>query len=117
MRKGNKSNESVCSWPVMASACSKLEPAIEVLVRNFYTYAEKKGKHDKMNKKEFRKMVSQELQHVLTNTEDKEASNMLIQSLDMDEDGKISFDEYWTLIGEIARNMSLQMALQCQERP
>ncbi|XP_053331587.1 protein S100-A16 [Spea bombifrons] len=101
----------------MASGCSPLESAIEVLVRNFYIYAEKKGKHDKMNKKEFRKMVTQELQHVLTNTQNKEAANKLIQSLDTDEDGKISFDEYWTLIGEIARKLSQQMAMQCQERP
>ncbi|XP_068107560.1 protein S100-A16 [Hyperolius riggenbachi] len=101
----------------MASSCSEMESAIEILVRNFYTYAEKKGKHDKMNKKEFRKMVSQELQHVLTNTQNKEAANKLIQSLDTDEDGKISFDEYWTLIGEIARKLSQQMAMQCQERP
>ncbi|KAM9294712.1 protein S100-A16 [Gastrophryne carolinensis] len=101
----------------MASGCSELESAIEILVRNFYTYAEKKGKHDKMNKKEFRKMVTRELQHVLTNTQNKEAANKLIQSLDADEDGKISFDEYWTLIGEIARKLSQQMAMQCQERP
>ncbi|XP_063802795.1 protein S100-A16 [Pseudophryne corroboree] len=100
----------------MASGCSELESAIEVLVRNFYVYAEKKGKQDKMNKKEFRKMVTQELQHVLTNTQNKEAANKLIQSLDADEDGKISFDEYWTLIGEIARKLSQQMAMQAQER-
>ncbi|CAH2327391.1 S100-A16 [Pelobates cultripes] len=99
----------------MASGCSELEAAIEVLVRNFYVYAARKGKYDKMNKKEFRKMVTQELQHVLTNTQNKEAANKLIQSLDADEDGKISFDEYWTLIGEIAKKLSTQMALQCQE--
>ncbi|XP_075699420.1 protein S100-A16-like [Rhinoderma darwinii] len=101
----------------MASGCSELESAIEILVRKFYDYAKKKGKQDKMNKKEFREMVSQELPHVLTNTQNKEAANKLIQSLDLDEDGKISFDEYWTLIGEIARKLSLQMAMQCQERP
>ncbi|KAM3917922.1 protein S100-A16-like isoform 1-T2 [Leptodactylus fuscus] len=100
----------------MASGCTELESAIEILVRKFYDYAKKKGKHDKMNKKEFREMVAQELPHVLTNTQSKEAANKLIQSLDMDEDGKISFDEYWTLIGEIARKLSLQMAMQHQER-
>uniref|UniRef100_A0A8C5Q1F5 S100 calcium binding protein A16 n=1 Tax=Leptobrachium leishanense TaxID=445787 RepID=A0A8C5Q1F5_9ANUR len=100
----------------MASGCSELESAIEVLVRNFYVYAKRKGKDDKMNKKEFLKMVTQEMQHVLTNTQNKEAANKLIHSLDADGDEKISFDEYWTLIGEIAKKLSLQMAMQCQER-
>ncbi|XP_075464198.1 protein S100-A16-like [Ascaphus truei] len=96
----------------MASACSELEGAIEILVRNFYQYAARKGKEDKMNKKEFRKMVTRELHHVLTNTKSKEAADVLIKSLDADADGKISFDEYWTLIGEIAKTMSQQMAMQ-----
>ncbi|XP_063802789.1 protein S100-A16-like isoform X2 [Pseudophryne corroboree] len=96
----------------MASGCSELESAIEVLVHNFYVYAKKKGKHDIMNKNEFHKMVTQELQHVLTNTHVKDAVDELIKKLDADEDRKISFDEYWTLIGKIALHMSQQMAMQ-----
>ncbi|XP_030066865.1 protein S100-A16 [Microcaecilia unicolor] len=101
----------------MASSCSELEKSIEVLVRNFYKYAEKKGEKDKMTKKEFRKMVGSELNHILTNTQSKEGVDKLIKSLDADEDGKISFDEYWTLIGEIAKKLSQQISLQIQDAP
>ncbi|XP_018431107.1 PREDICTED: protein S100-A16-like [Nanorana parkeri] len=96
----------------MATTSTNLESAIETVVRNFYTYAHKKGKEYKMNKADFHKMVEQELQHVLTNTENKEALKKLSKKFDADNDGKISFDEYWKLIGEIGRNLGHQMAMQ-----
>ncbi|XP_030042730.1 LOW QUALITY PROTEIN: protein S100-A16 [Microcaecilia unicolor] len=101
----------------MASSCSELEKSIEVLVRNFYKYAEKKGKKDKMTKKEFRKMVGSELNHILTNTQSKEGADKLIKSLDADEDGKISFDEVLDLIVEIAKELSQANLLQIQDAP
>ncbi|XP_063295476.1 protein S100-A16-like [Pelobates fuscus] len=96
----------------MASDSSKLEDAIELLVRNFYKHA---GGNDKMNREEFRKIITQDLHHILTYTEDKEAVDKLIKSVDKDKDKKISFDEYWTLIGMIAKMLSQYSAMQCQE--
>ncbi|XP_078526885.1 protein S100-A16-like isoform X1 [Lissotriton helveticus] len=96
----------------MASNCSDLERSIEVLVKNFYLYA---GKKEKMNRRDFRKMVGAELSHILTNTQSKEGADKLIKSLDANDDGKISFEEYWTLVSEIAKKLSQQMAIQNQE--
>nr|XP_033788795.1 protein S100-A16-like [Geotrypetes seraphini] len=90
---------------------SELENSMHKLVKNFYNYAEKKGEKDKLTKREFRTMISSELNHVLTNTQSKEAADKLIKSLDADADGKISFDEYWTLINEMCMKMGQQMAL------
>ncbi|KAM4013338.1 protein S100-A16-like [Anomaloglossus baeobatrachus] len=92
----------------MASDCSELESAIETLVHKYYDYAKKEGKHDKMNKKE--------LSNVLTYTKNKERADELFQRLEQKKEGKIGFEEYWALIGDIALKLSLQMALQYQGR-
>uniref|UniRef100_A0A8D0N5I5 S100 calcium binding protein A16 n=1 Tax=Sus scrofa TaxID=9823 RepID=A0A8D0N5I5_PIG len=49
----------------------------------------------------FRKMLQKELNHMLTDTGNRKAADKLIQNLDANHDGRISFDEYWTLIGGI----------------
>ncbi|XP_073493475.1 protein S100-A16-like [Phyllobates terribilis] len=98
----------------MASGYSELESAIETLVHKYYDYAKKKGKHDKMNKEEFKEIVQQELSNIMTFTSNKELINKHFQSLDVDKDGKIGFDEYWTLIGEIALKLRQRMAMEYQ---
>lgn len=88
----------------MASNCSELESAIQMLVETFDKYAGKDllgRRRSAISKSNFRKMLSCELHHMLTATENKKAANTLIAKLDQDSDGKISFDEYWNLIGEI----------------
>ncbi|KAM4013067.1 protein S100-A9-like [Anomaloglossus baeobatrachus] len=93
----------------MASGYSELESAIETLIHKYYDYAKKGRKHDKMNKKEFKEILTQELSNVLTHTWIKESVEETFQALDKDKDGKMSFDEYWTLIEEIVLKMSQQM--------
>ncbi|XP_078524476.1 protein S100-A16-like isoform X1 [Lissotriton helveticus] len=97
----------------MASNDVDPEFCIGVLVKTFYQYAGKK----RMNRKEFQKMVSTELNHILSSTEDKEEVNELIRLIDANEDGKISFEEYWSLISLITDTLSKQMAMHSEVKP
>ncbi|XP_054995680.1 protein S100-A16-like [Sorex araneus] len=83
----------------MADSCTELEQMMLLLVEKFYKYVPK-GKEE-IRKSDFREMLQKELNHMLTATGSKEAANKLIQDLDTDHNGRISFDEYWTLIGSI----------------
>ncbi|XP_078524478.1 uncharacterized protein LOC144797647 isoform X2 [Lissotriton helveticus] len=87
----------------MASNDVDPEFCIGVLVKTFYQYAGKK----RMNRKEFQKM----------STEDKEEVNELIRLIDANEDGKISFEEYWSLISLITDTLSKQMAMHSEVKP
>ncbi|XP_025068430.1 protein S100-A16 [Alligator sinensis] len=84
-----------------------LECAVEMLVKNFEKYAGGGGcccrkQPRRISKKDFRKMLTRELNHMLTDTGNKRAADKLICDLDENKDGRISFEEYWTLIGGIA---------------
>lgn len=86
----------------MADGYTELEKAVVVLVENFYKYVSKHSLvKNKISKGSFRKMLQKELNHMLTDTGNRKAADKLIQSLDANHDGRISFDEYWTLIGGI----------------
>ncbi|KFP09130.1 Protein S100-A16, partial [Egretta garzetta] len=76
-----------------------------VLVTNFDKYSSRHcccKKPRRISKKDFRKMLSCELNHMLTDTGNRRAADKLICDLDENKDGRISFEEYWTLIGGIA---------------
>ncbi|XP_007464436.1 PREDICTED: protein S100-A16 [Lipotes vexillifer] len=86
----------------MADSYTELEKAVVVLVENFYKYVSKHSlAKDKISKSSFRKMLQKELNHMLTDTGNRRAADKLIQNLDANHDGCISFDEYWILIGGI----------------
>ncbi|XP_004619292.2 protein S100-A16 [Sorex araneus] len=86
----------------MADSCTELEQMMLLLVENFYKCVPKLnlGKEE-IRKSGFREMLQKELKNLLEATGSKEAANKLIQELDTDHNGRISFDEYWTLIGNI----------------
>ncbi|KFO36336.1 Protein S100-A16 [Fukomys damarensis] len=109
----------------MADCYTELEKAVVVLVENFYKYVSKHSLvKNKISKSSFRKMLQKELNHMLTasvlpvtpslpaglssqeaqaepDTGNRKAADKLIHDLDANHDGRISFDEYWTLIGGI----------------
>ncbi|XP_054843032.1 protein S100-A16-like isoform X1 [Eublepharis macularius] len=97
---------------VMTSDPSELEWAIQTLVKNYDKYSSRGGccccckKQRGISKGGFRKMLTHELNHMLTDTKNKQAANKLICDLDENHDGQISFDEYWILIGGIASPIS-----------
>ena len=113
---------------------TELEWAVQVLVNNCDKYSSRccSRKQRRISKKDFRKMLSRELNHMLTvrpggtqgwlrgpppsprgfpvpisrsapqDTGNRRAADKLICDLDENKDGRISFEEYWTLIGGIA---------------
>ncbi|XP_064355233.1 protein S100-A16 [Dromaius novaehollandiae] len=84
---------------------TELEWAVQALVKNFDKYSSGcccRRRPRRITKKDFRKMLSRELNHMLTDTGNKRAADKLICDLDENKDGRISFEEYWTLIGGIA---------------
>ncbi|XP_053133935.1 protein S100-A16 [Hemicordylus capensis] len=94
---------------VMAGDPSELEWAIDTLVKNYNKYSGKGcccRKRNGISKKDFRKMLSHQLNHMLTDTKNKQSADKLICDLDENHDGRISFDEYWNLIGGIASPIS-----------
>ncbi|XP_060116774.1 protein S100-A16-like [Heteronotia binoei] len=91
----------------MAAELSELEKAIETLVKTYDKYAtrgffrRKRG----ISKGSFQKMLSEELHHMLTDTENSQAVDQMRQSCDKNQDGQIGFEEYWTLMGRIANSL------------
>ncbi|XP_052575258.1 protein S100-A16-like [Peromyscus californicus insignis] len=87
----------------MADCSTELEKAV-VLVENFYKYVSKHSLvKNKISKSGFRKMLQKELNHTLMDTGNRKAADKLIQNLDAN---RISFDEYWTIIGSITSPMA-----------
>ncbi|CAL8360902.1 unnamed protein product [Arctogadus glacialis] len=76
-----------------------MESAITKLVDVFKSYA---GKDKQLGTKEFRKLVRAELKNLITCTEDDKAVDDLKHKTDKNNDGKISFEEYFILVTELA---------------
>ncbi|XP_009320491.1 PREDICTED: protein S100-A16 [Pygoscelis adeliae] len=81
---------------------TELETAIEKIVTVFFTYAGKEGKKGTLTAGEFKELVQLQLPNLMKDTGNRRAADKLICDLDENKDGRISFEEYWTLIGGIA---------------
>ncbi|CAL8298089.1 unnamed protein product [Lota lota] len=80
-----------------------MEAAIQTVVKVFLKSA--KGS-DSMGGKDFDNLVKKQLGNVLTDTDSKVALKEMRNGLDENQDGKVSFEEYMTLIGYLATSMS-----------
>ncbi|XP_062847959.1 protein S100-A11 [Trichomycterus rosablanca] len=80
-----------------------MEGAIKTMVMQFLNAA--RGK-DNLDKKSFQKLLNTHLGNVLTNTKDSTAVGRLMNRMDDNDDGKVSFQEYLTLIGGVAKAFS-----------
>lgn len=86
----------------MADNYTELEKAVVVLVENFYKYVSRWSlDKNNLSKSRFRKMLQRDLSNRLTDIEDRKAAEEFTQYVDSNHDGRISFDEYWNMIGEI----------------
>ncbi|XP_054904020.1 protein S100-A11-like [Poeciliopsis prolifica] len=75
-----------------------METAIGVLVSQFKAYAGRDGSSDT----QFQKLVESELSSFVKNAADAAAIDQLMSSLDKNNDGELSFLEFWQLIGHLA---------------
>ncbi|CAM5098584.1 unnamed protein product [Natator depressus] len=82
---------------------SELERGLHAIVGSFYRYAEGSEGAKELDQAAFQTLLSNELSHQLTSSEDQQAALDLFEKVDANNDQKISFDEYWDLIVEICR--------------
>ncbi|XP_077382493.1 protein S100-A13 [Festucalex cinctus] len=80
-----------------------MEDAIKTLVTTFITSS--RGKEN-MDGKCFQKMVKKHLGSVMEDSSSSAAIKEMQNGLDENKDGKVSFQEYLTLIGYIAKAVS-----------
>ncbi|XP_008321362.1 protein S100-A16 [Cynoglossus semilaevis] len=89
-----------------------MESAIKTLVTTFLSYT--KGKEN-LDTKTFKKMVQQQFGSVMEDTDSSSSIKEMQQGLDENSDGKVSFQEYLTLIGYVANTMSQKKCASNQE--
>ncbi|KAM4735488.1 protein S100-A16 isoform 1-T2 [Anableps anableps] len=80
-----------------------MESAIQTIVTTFLNSA--RGKEN-LDSKSFQKMVKKQLGGIMEDTNSSTAVKEMQQGLDENNDGKVSFQEYLSLIGYIATSMS-----------
>ncbi|KAM9724160.1 protein S100-A16 [Menidia menidia] len=80
-----------------------MESAIQTLVTTFLSSS--KGKEN-LDSKSFKKMVQKQLGGMMEDTNSSSAIKEMQQGLDENSDGKVSFQEYLTLIGYLANSLS-----------
>ncbi|XP_047461390.1 protein S100-A11 [Mugil cephalus] len=79
-----------------------MEAAITTLVAQFKTYAGKDGSASTLSKDEFHNLVTSQLPNYVKNASDPGAIDQLMGSLDENNDGELTFSEFWQLIGKLA---------------
>ncbi|XP_018925746.1 protein S100-A11-like [Cyprinus carpio] len=79
-----------------------MESAINVLVSQFKIYAGKDGSVNTLSKEEFQNLVTSQLPTFVKNASDPATIDQLMKSLDANNDGELTFLEFWKLIGSVA---------------
>ncbi|XP_041798632.1 protein S100-A16 [Chelmon rostratus] len=80
-----------------------MESAIKTVVTTFLSSA--RGKEN-LDSKSFQKLVSKQLGGLMEDTNSSSAVKEMQRGLDENNDGKVSFQEYLTLIGYLASSLS-----------
>ncbi|KAL6461163.1 hypothetical protein MHYP_G00311290 [Metynnis hypsauchen] len=91
-----------------------MEGAIKTVVSVFLKSA--KGKEN-LGSKDFQTLVKNQLKNILTDTDSADAIKQMRQGLDSNQDGKVSFQEYMTLIGYLAQALSQQRSNEKETQP
>ncbi|KAF7211056.1 protein S100-A11 [Nothobranchius furzeri] len=79
-----------------------MEAAINTIVGQFKEFAGKDGSSSTLSKDEFHKLVTSQLPNFVKNAKDPGAIDQLMSSLDENNDGELTFSEFWQLIGKLA---------------
>ncbi|XP_067093291.1 protein S100-A13-like [Osmerus mordax] len=79
-----------------------MEAAIAVLVAQFKAFAGADGSTDTLSKGEFQNLVTSQLPNLVKNSADPAVIEQLMSSLDQNDDGELTFLEFWQLVGRLA---------------
>ncbi|XP_008282090.1 protein S100-A11 [Stegastes partitus] len=79
-----------------------MEAAIHTITAQFKSFAGDDGSSSTLSKKEFKSLVISQLPNLVKNASEPGAIERLMGSEDTDNDGELTFAEFWTLIGKLA---------------
>ncbi|XP_006890417.1 PREDICTED: protein S100-A13 [Elephantulus edwardii] len=96
-----------------AEPLTELEMAIETVVTTFFTFSVQEGKKGSLSFNEFKELVTQQLPNLL---KDVGSLDEKMKSLDVNQDSELKFNEYWRLIGELAKEMRKEKALEMKKK-
>ncbi|XP_060232745.1 protein S100-A13-like isoform X2 [Meriones unguiculatus] len=85
-----------------AETLTQLEAALRTSINMFNIYAVQEESAVSLSFNAFKKMVTQQLPHFL---KDVGTLDEKMKSLDVNQDSELNFNEYWRLIGELAKPM------------
>lgn len=105
---------SSCFGILMAAeTLTELEAAIETVVSTFFTFAGREGRKGSLNINEFKELATQQLPHLL---KDVGSLDEKMKTLDVNQDSELRFSEYWRLIGELAKEVRKEKALEIRKK-
>ncbi|KAJ8378579.1 hypothetical protein AAFF_G00237910 [Aldrovandia affinis] len=90
------------SCPPLCFPLCTMESAISILVSQFKAFAGKDGPASTLSREEFRSLVISQLPTLVKNGSDPGVIDQLMGSLDENNDGELTFLEFWQLIGKLA---------------
>ncbi|KAM6967882.1 protein S100-A11 [Aplochiton taeniatus] len=79
-----------------------MEAAIGVLVSQFKAFAGRDGSSETLSQEEFQSLVTSQLPTFVKIPGDPAVIDQLMDSLDENNDGELTFLEFWQLIGRLA---------------
>ncbi|PWA23882.1 hypothetical protein CCH79_00010789, partial [Gambusia affinis] len=80
---------------------STLQGAMEDLIKVFYRYSGNEGDKYKLNKKELKKMLQEELSEFLNGSNDPAVVEKIMAGLDDNKDGEVDFQEFVVLVAAL----------------
>uniref|UniRef100_A0A667IMV4 S100 calcium binding protein A13 n=1 Tax=Lynx canadensis TaxID=61383 RepID=A0A667IMV4_LYNCA len=95
-----------------AEPLTELEAAIETVVTTFFTFAGQEGRKGSLSINEFKELVTQQLPLL----KDVDSLDEKMESLDVNQDSELKFHEYWRLIGELAKEIRKEKALEIRKK-
>ncbi|XP_029959343.1 protein S100-A1 [Salarias fasciatus] len=78
--------------------CSSLQGAMEELIKVFHRYSAKEGDKYKLNKKELKILLQEELSDFLACSNDPRVVEKIMGDLDENRDGEVDFQEFVVLV-------------------
>uniref|UniRef100_A0A3Q1GFK2 Protein S100 n=2 Tax=Acanthochromis polyacanthus TaxID=80966 RepID=A0A3Q1GFK2_9TELE len=81
--------------------CANLQGAMEDLIAVFHRYSGKEGDKYKLNNKELKNLLQEELTDFLTGCNESSGVEKILHDLDEDGDGEVDFQEFVVLVAAL----------------
>ncbi|XP_062847960.1 protein S100-A13-like [Trichomycterus rosablanca] len=80
-----------------------MEAAINIILSQFKAFAGKEGSADTLSKDELQNLLTCQLPNFVKNVSESSTVEKLMSSVDENNDGELSFLEFWQFLGQLAR--------------